>query len=249
MAILGEIMPAFPGLYRMQVTALNARLGFNVEESLLSSLGDGLVSCDSFRPAERPGAGSSIEAIDEVYGLSVTDRQTLEMALEALKDTFAPGGEIFEEREYLDTVIHVLETPLPAETEGAPESFLAYALTDEYLFLSQGSTAGLETLLSRLKKPGRSIWQREEIRTAIERLPPGASALGVLDMASLVDGMFGAMVAVVDYAEPEEGVYWDREARPDLRYLRRKAGIAVSGMYKDGGSLSYTLRLFPPREP
>lgn len=264
--ILGAINPAFAGMLEMQLAQLNATHGFDLEKGVFGSLGDQLVAAKYLRPAEEPGETPSLEVLDQIFGVSVTDRQSLEMGLEALKSLAGAGGELFEVTEYLDHTIFTLKQEMPSEPGAAPQR-LAYTLTDDYLLFSTGTQAPLRAAVSRGGRPGKKLWDRREVKQAMKTLPPNASGLSFYDvermLRSAIEGC-GQVQSLMQQdeesveadAEPE-GVeveeeaapeFCDPSAKPDPSTIGKYFGPAVGAQYKDGGGFYGTVRLIHPSE-
>jgi len=246
-----RVNPMFATMFGMMREQGKATVGFDPVESFFAALGDRLISADFLPAPDRPGATPSLERTESVWGISVKDRQALEMAIGGLKTLAGGGGELFEQRDYLGQTIYTFKMPLPAE-EGAPEQLLSYAITDDYLLLGAGSTMPIESLLGRMRRPGASLWQRADVRAALRRLPEGASGFGYSDVAAFMKGLFDliagaqAMTAENEEKPDEEEPFCDPAAKPDARTLERYFDISVSGFYRSEGLLHVSSRLLHP---
>jgi hypothetical protein len=266
--ILGALNPAFSGMLDMQLAQLNATHGFDLEKGVFGSLGDRFVAAKYLRPAEEPGETPSLDVLDQIFGISVTDRQSLEMGLEALKSMAGAGAELFEVTEYLDHTIFTLKQEMPSEP-GAPAQRLAYTLTDDYLLLSTGTQAPLRAAVSHGGRPGKNLWDRKEVKRAMKALPPNASGLSFYDvermLRSAIEGCGRVQSLMQPDAEPVEAEggpeedadaveeeagpeFCDPEAKPDPSTIGKYFGPAVGAQYKDGGGFYSTVRLIHPSD-
>jgi len=246
------VSPDFADMMEMQLHQLAAESGFDLDKGIFGSFGDRLFAAEFAPPPEQPGEGASFAALDQLIGLSVTDRQSLEMGLEALKSLIGAGGELFESSEYLGYTIYRMKQPLPGAAEN-PSRVLAYALTEDHLLLSIGTDAPLRAALSRQNKPGRNVWDRPDVRKALEGLPPKASGLSYYDVEGLLRTAIDSCSALQTMVGEEEGedetaALCDPEAKPDAATIRKYFGLALGAQYKDGGGFYGTVRLMHPSE-
>ena len=213
-----------------------------------------LISAQFFREPDEPGQEPSFEQLENLIGIAVSDRQSLEGSLDALKALGGQGMELFEEREYLDHTIYVSKQAMPEEMTGAPGQRFAYMLTSEYLFFSMTGPGPLETVLGSKQNPARSIWNRADVKAAIEALPADASSVYYYDVGSLAASMFKSLVTFQKMAagggeDDDEGgpLRWiDPETPPDPDLLRKYFGIGVGCLQKDGSGLYTRVRLLAP---
>jgi hypothetical protein len=246
--IIRGVNPGLLAFAEMQLQQLSTNAGLDIERGVMESLGTSLVTAEFVGTAEQTGGQPSLETLEKLFAISVTDRQRLEMALEAMKALVGPGQDLFETREYLGTTIHVGGLPQTADPN-QPRSSFAYALTETHLLASFGSTAPLETALAMMREPKKTIWSRPEVKDALDALPGGSSAVAVYDMPALIASFFNGLAAAQKMTEGEEAeeedgmVLCDPEAVPDVRTLEWFFGVAVSAVYKDGDGLFGIFRL------
>lgn len=264
--ILGAVNPGFSSMLDMQLAQLNANHGFDLEKGVFGSLGNRFVAAKYLRPAEEPGETPSLDVLDQIFGISVTDRQSLEMGLEALKSMAGAEAELFEVTEYLDHTIFTLKQAMPSEP-GAPAQRLAYTLTDDYLLLSTGTQAPLRAAVSRGNRSGKQLWDRSEVKRALKTLPPDASGLSFYDVERMVRSaidncgrvqslMQPAAESIETEGEPEgdaveeeaQPEFCDPSAKPDPSTIGKYFGPAVGAQYKDGGGFYSTVRLIHPSD-
>ncbi len=241
--ILNDLSPQLLGLIQMQLQQVAAQTGVDIKKDLLDNLGGEIVTATVPRPTE-PGKAPAPEDEDTLVVLSVANRQALETALEALKTALAPGGEMFEKRDYLGTTLHSFKLPLPVP-EGQPEKQLTYALMDRYLVVCVGSSGPIEGVLAALAKPGASVWEREEVRKALGTLKPKESGVGYADSRSSVSQII-ENVARIQEQMGGNGPF-DLDAKPDAELLGRHFGALVSAAYVEPDGLHFLWKLFNPK--
>jgi hypothetical protein len=252
--VLQAMSPQVGGLLDIQLAQLKAGTGIDIENSLLSSLGEQLIAASFRRPAGGLGGDTTIGEPDQLFGISLTDRQGLEMVLELAKTMAATWGFVFEEHEFLDQTIYVSRMPAapPGEAAGddpaaadSPQG-LSYALTPDYLFISAGTTEPIRTVLSRIRKPGRSVWIRPEVRAAIEAYPGTASVISYQDFASLIMQVFEGFVAMQqlgDQSGEAPDAICDPDKLADQKVLDRYIGVAVGATVREKGGFYFTSRV------
>jgi len=247
--LLNTLGPA-SGMLDMYLQQFSTSAGFDLEESLIGSLGDHMVSAQFYKQPSEPGETPSLDEMENLLGIALNDRQTLEMALEGLKGMLGPGLELFDEREYLGQTIYVTKDAVlgAAQPEGSPAAQIAYTLTDEYFLMAFGSSAPIESVLSQGDRARGSIWKRKDVRTALGRLPRDAASLMYYDVASLMGAALKSIATVQEFAGSDEedseesGQLCDPEALPGAETLGQYFGIGVGAIEKGPGGLFITFR-------
>jgi len=235
--IIGGINPALLGMVRANFAAQVEQAGVELDlrRDVLDNLGGDLIVVRM--PPSRTGPSDleqpPIEA-SQVLGVSIKQRQSFELAVEALKTIAAAGSELFETRDYLGTTIHTLK--MERET-GA----VAYAITDDSLLISIGSTDALEAVLVAASSRGRSAWDDPGVRRAVAALPGGASGLSYQDLAATGATLLELMAAMA--AEDGDPPLVDPHDVPDPDVIGRYLGPVVTGVYKDDSSILLRSRL------
>lgn len=253
--ILQGISPEMGSLVDLQLQQLKANGGIDIEGSLFSSLGGQVVMATFRPPGGLPGGERGIEAADRLFGFSLRERQGIELVLEWIKNMAGAAGTAFDGQEFLDQTIYTARAAAPpgegTESGESPDQGFSYALTADYLFMSTGSTEPIRTVLSRLRKPGRSIWARPEVRSALEAFPDTASAISYQDFASMIRLVFQAFVTMQqlggDSGEGPEEIC-DPDELPDKSVLDRYLGVGVGAMIRERGGLFSTFRLHAARK-
>ena len=242
--------PDFAAMFKTQLQQITEMTGVDIEKSVMSSLGDDVITVTFARPPKNPGDPPSLEFVDELFGIAVADHQTLEMALGQLRTLMAGLMVAFDEQEYLGTPIWSITTP-GGTTED--EQTFAYTLTDSHLFFSTGSLSGLRSVLALMENPGRSLWKRTEVKNALKSFQfRNASALSYTHFPSLVMEVMGGLIMTQQLTvevpgegeeEAEDGRMVDPEAMPSIGVLEKYFGIAVGSASKDDGGFYSTLRV------
>lgn len=248
--IFGAVNPGFLGMLEMQLGQLSSTHGFDLEKGVFGSLGNQVVTAKFLWPVEEPGETPTLGVFDELFGISVTDRQSLEMGLEALKSMAGAGGDLFETTEYLGSTIFTVKQAMPSGP-GLPDRRLSYTLTEDYLLVSMGTQAPLRAVLSRRGKNGGTPWDRPEIKKAVATLPPDLPGLSFFDVERTlqiaIENCERLQTLVQDpEAEEESSGFCDPEAKPDPSTISRYFGPGVGAQDKNGGGFYGTLRLMHP---
>jgi hypothetical protein len=222
-----------------QLAAQIQRAGVELDlrRDVLENLGGELVMVQSAPTLIDPDADpQSLVQQQQVMGLSIKQRQSFELAIEALKTMAGQGSELFESREYIGNTIYTLKLQQATGT-------IAYTITDGYLFVSFGSPEALESVLVQMGARGTTVWDQAPVRRALAALPEGAAGLSYQDMGELGHTMLEAMatVAGMELEDPAEVI--DPEAIPDPDTIGKYLGPAVTAVYKDGSSLLLRTRM------
>jgi len=221
--------------------AMSQEAGFDVEKALLSSLGSQIIALDLPRLQDRPDTGSAFEQSDTVYALNVTDRQSVEMALDAF---LAQTGwsALLERQDYLETSLYTMKPTSLADGGAQPGPLPAYAVTDEYILYAR-SAQPLRRVLSRLVRPGvtPALWQRADVKEALNRLPEGASEISVYEPSWFLHEMFDKLAGVQRrWQEPGQC-----RPRPRLerQFFEDRLLSVLDATYKGAGSLRFRYQL------
>jgi hypothetical protein len=259
--MLVAMNPALSGMMEAQLAQLSTTYGVDVEKGIFGSMGNEIFTAKYLRPSEEPGQAPSFGAVDELTGIAITDRQSMEIALEALKSMigiFSGGVEMFDSTDYLGHTIFTIKEPIPSDVPGGEPSLWSYALTESHAMFCVGTLEPLKAAVSGQGKRDRQIWNRPEVKRAVKALPAGASGLSFYDTETLlrtaIDGC-GSLEwlmdeseesAEADEGEPLEPEICDPDAKPDPSTISRYFGPAVGAQYKDGGAIRGTVRMLHP---
>ena len=245
--IAERISPPLVGMADAQIQQLGAGLEIDLVKAILGNFGKEMVSVNFPAESDGPDADNAAAVMNSLVAISVADRQSVELGIEALQSLAGPGVELFETSEYLGTDIHVSQ-PFPGGP-GPDSSVMAYALTDGWLLLGLGSAEPVRQALAQIANPGRTFWESPQVRAGLAQLPPGAGLVGYADMATqfagLLDGVLAAQGMAAEEGDDEDAMF-DASARPDAELFARYFGAAVSGAYKNNRSLRFTVLLLPP---
>ena len=243
--ILQDISPPLAAMIDAQIQQLGAGLEIDLVQALLGSLGGEMVSASFLDEPDEPGENAALEDIHSLFAIGLADRQSVEMGLEAVQSLASPGVELFDVEEYLGTEVHV-SRPFPTG-EGTQQTVFAYALTDRWLLIGLGSAEPVRRALSQMKNPGRTLWERPEVRAGLLSLPPGAASVGYQEISSQVNGLLESLLAVQEMAgDDEDDDLFNAEARPDAQLLERYFGATVSGLYRSDDNLHFTVLFLSP---
>ena len=175
---------------RLQLQKLSKDVGMDLEQALMKSLGDQVIS------AVYPGKlGEGDDAVDYGYpliALRLKDQRTFEVALNALAGASGWNSAVRQER-FLDTTIYVMR-----DSEGRPRGMPtpAYAVSDGYVLFSTDPKL-LREAITRLRHPQRysSVWREPVLSEALDSLPEGASAVSFVEPAHYLDQIFTRLLA------------------------------------------------------
>jgi hypothetical protein len=249
--VLGRVNPGLPAMIQLYLGQLSGEAGIDIEKSLMGSLGDRLITA-SFMPQSDQPTGEPILAIPQsLMGIAVTDRQSLEMVFETLKSFLGGGSEMFERREYRNESIFVSKSDLPEMMSGeGVSSQLAYALTDDWVFISFGGAEPIEIILAAQADRQRSLWERRDVKSALKSVPEGAGGIIYSDLATMTVSIFKSIAALEGLTEDEHDTddagLVNPESLPDAALLKRYLGIGIGSIEKTDRGLYGSLKIFPP---
>lgn len=255
MDVLQACSPMLGAMAQNGLDQFTKQNGVDLRKDLVGNLGDEFLGASVLvREAGKP---VDLASDDQLFALSLADTKSFDTALDTAVRSMArlPAGaepgeaaEMFETRDYLGHTIHVLKQPIPAGPQGG-EKHLQYAVADRWLLVSLGKGGALEAALAALAKPGKSVWERAEVKEALETLPAGASGLGYSDLGVLVGGLFeqaaSAQLAMAMMGGAEG--FCDPTAKPDGKEIGKLWGPCASAQYRDADGLLFRTRLLHPK--
>ncbi len=223
-----ELFAAADAMLQAGLTSASAAAGFDVEKTLLASLGTGLVQMQLPRP--EPAAGA---VTDSLTVISIRDRRALESALESIKASTGWAGMLTRD-EYLDTPVYTLSEA--ALGGGDPAQSPAYAVTDNYLIYAS-TVAPLHRLLSRLAsgRKAETYWENPAVRRLLDSAPKGYAEIVLADGEHSARRLYDALQMIPFSAGPA-GANSCRPA-PELapETLSGLFGPALGLTFKDDG--------------
>lgn len=241
MEILAEANPDMALGIEMQLQQLNNATGIDFKGELLGSFGDVVFSTSQAPMASSPGSSPPFADMDQVFGLAVTDRQSLEMTLGTLLAILGQGGELFETMEYLGATIQLFKMPIPDEREGAAPKQFSYTITDGYFLMGIGSSGALQPVLAAMQHERGSIWEDPEVAAIMDRVPREASVIAYTNMERTLEYFYEILLGLRG-TEHDLGEYVDFEHLPPLETFSGFFGPAVSYTVKGERALVTTQR-------
>lgn len=236
-AIFAEISPLFANIYQIQLEQFKINTGLDFKENVIRNIDNPHGSYAVYSIDENKTYGpEATTRIGKLFFFPLRDPKGMEVTIEAIKDTIAPGRKLFDERDYLGTKIFVLKEAFEQKEPGdTPSETAAYAIAERYLFLSSGpSTALLEEALSKLKKSGKNLWTEPEIEDALKRLPEDPVEYGFYNFGILLDLLFSNIAKAQRHSFTDFDLC-DPNALPQKNLF---PSILVLGTYKDAQSLT-----------
>jgi hypothetical protein len=230
-------MAGFLDYYAMQMTAMT---GVDVVGELLANLSGVVFSTN----AERDGVPVGV-SVDNVMGFELKDAATFEGTLSNLLTNMLQGAELFDTREYLGARVHVMRETAPPEQDGAPQEIFSYAVTDGYLLIGLGGDLALNRIVAAMRNPGPSLWERGDVRDALDALPDAAGQISYNDTAVSLRSIFQGSATLDPTGMAAEGLagFVDSEHLPSHEELAALLGPTVGAAWRDGGDLRVTWRV------
>jgi len=240
--LIARSSPQAESMLNAQLQALRSSTGVDVRNVFLVGLGD---SVAMLTPRAEPGELSD----NQVIIFSVEDRQSIELTIQAIKDTFFPRGVFLEESEYLGTSLNIVRPPrAPGEAapQPDPDATLSWAFLPGYLVVSPASVSHLREVVSLHNAPERDgLWQQAFVQRAIEeRLPAEPSRVDFDDIGALTEMLAGLASMPGINTRTGAGKFFDFEA---LGRLPPFPYFLLSGYYVADGRM--TTRSFLVEKP
>ena len=183
--IIRKVSPALHLLVNSQIQAFETTAGVNVRKDLLGGFGEEIVTFSDLKALENlEDLADSELPVGEFYAISLRDSEVFDRALRTMLDAFAPGAELFQDREHKGVTVRTMRG-----TEGAGID-ISYAITSKWLLLNVGDRSRMIRAINRLAKSRKSLWKKPSIVAALREAPEDVKQLDYLDMENLMDFLF-----------------------------------------------------------
>jgi hypothetical protein len=207
-------------------------LSLDLRRDLLENIGSTIVSLQFMGDVEE-GVEDLDAMEDQVVIFEVLDSEALTNLIETLKSGVSQGNELFESREFLGVEIHTLKETSP----DAATPRIAYAVTDQHLYLSVGAGRSLEeTLAARANPDAPSAWDQPDVIRALAAIPGNVASMNYQDTGAMSALLFEVM-SFVAMDTTEDDLIFDPAAVPTPEVIRQYLGPIVSFMSKDDTSI------------
>jgi hypothetical protein len=230
---LEETLAAYnPGVFGMAQGYLqnfNQQLGIDIKRDFFGSFGGDTITGYSPRPGATAAKPSALEELDQFLGFSLDNPTAFITALDAIAKAGGPRAEqAIVKREYLGTTINTIAMPAPA---GQPQNTVSYAVAKNYLMISMGTPAALESVLQSNQG---SFWDRRDVKQALEKIPSNASTFTYQDTSALMGSVFQTFVKLAENKSAQPGsLPVDPAAKPDVETLTKYWGDSVGYITRD----------------
>ncbi len=246
--IIDAFNPAFRAMAIAQMTAMteNAGVQLDLRNDVLANLGEDIIVVQTPVAAMSAESETGIPTPSQVVAIEIVERESFEMAIESLKTMAGQGSELFETRDYLGTTIFTAKMDSPENPEAATEQQgFSYAITNNHFLLGIGDASTLEAVLVSMQKPGKSAWDRAEVKSALASLPPGADAIEYQDLTVSILTALNT-IAVLGGVAADDEAWVVPEAIPSKDTISKYVSTGVSAAYKDDNSLTLRMRILQP---
>ena len=109
-------------------------------------------------------------------------------------DTFAPGAELFEDRQHKGVTIRSMRGGEGLGIE------LSYAVTSKWLLLNVGERSRMLRAIGGLEKSRKSLWNKPSVADALRGAPGGVKQWDYLDL----EGFSNFLLPLLDMAFSED---------------------------------------------
>jgi len=193
--VLQKVSPALHLMVNSQIAAFETKAGVNVRKDLLGAFGEELVTFSELKPLDPESLVDGGELpMGEFYAISLKDSETFDRALRTLMDTFAPGAELFEDRQHKGVTIRSMRGGEGLGIE------LSYAVTSKWLLLNVGERSRMLRAIGRLEKSRKSLWNKPSVADALRGAPGGVKQWDYLDL----EGFSNFLLPLLDMAFSED---------------------------------------------
>ncbi len=183
--IIRKVSPALHLLVNSQIQAFETKAGVNVRKDLLGGFGEEIVTFSDLKALENlEDLDDSELPVGEFYAISLRDSEVFDRALRTMLDAFAPGAELFQDREHKGVTVRTMRG-----TEGAGID-ISYAITSKWLLLNVGDRSRMLRAINRLEKSRKSLWKKPSIVAALREAPEDVKQLDYLDMGNMMEFLF-----------------------------------------------------------
>jgi hypothetical protein len=229
-----EKLGPMAAMVQQQIAATEQQVGVSLEKDLIGSIGDEIVQIQQ--------VGKSIGEESQVIALKLKDRAQFTAALNAVIKLAGNGFGVFEESEIEGVVVQTLKPSLTAAKSANGESQrISYAITDDYCFISSGTSNMMQKVLKRLKSPeGDSLWDLPSSQTAMAALAKGYTGVGVSNPAAVIGNvieMIGKTGMADGKTKAKAGAkndgWFDSKAVPSEEVFAKYFGLSASAAYSE----------------
>lgn len=240
MEIAAGINPIFPVMVQQQLAQMKQQMGVDIEKDIVNNIGPELIVIEGKPVAnEQPGGPNNpLQALagsdSALILIEMKDRQRF---MNAMNTMMAQGGvdQLMQKREYLGADIYTFNN-------GAVEMSIAYM--DRHFVVSVNSTKTLEALIIKMRRGGKSIWEREDVARALKTLPPRACALSVQDLPVMLKQLSDMFSLMQEFDADAEVV--NPQHKPTIEDFRKYFGVVVGANYHTNGKLRAVSRIVHP---
>ncbi|MFP6887407.1 MAG: hypothetical protein VB997_07575, partial [Opitutales bacterium] len=208
--IIGKISPALHLMINTQVQAFETKAGVNVRKDLLGAFGDEIVTFSDVKALDPEALDSGELPMGEFYAISLRDSEVFDRALRTIVDTFAPGVELFQDREHKGVTVRTMRG-----TEGAGFD-LSYAITPKWLLVNVGERSRMLRAISRMDKSRKTLWKKPAVVAALREAPEGVKQWDYIDLDTLMGFLFPLLDMVFEENAGES--FFDGDM-PELPYF------------------------------
>ncbi|MGE9295029.1 MAG: hypothetical protein ACQKBV_01890 [Puniceicoccales bacterium] len=240
--IMNGMSQNFGALLQLQLDNFRQQSGIDLRESLINNFGDELVTFSVLRPGAGSAAAdpmsSELGLEDTIIAIPVKDPVAFQSAIKGLAETFLPGMELLQEKEFMDFTIY---TPAMG---GAGDDSFGYAFANGYLVLGTGSVELLERTLYRMREASDGLWDERALVEGLAELPDGAVESTYYDFGKALETIIEAF-----RSEWAQGTFDDFGgiAAPDIPEDFSLPYFMISSTYlMDGAQVTHGLVL--PKE-
>lgn len=176
--------PTMVPLLDIQLAQVKNSTGIDLRSALLDNFDGGIVSMASM-PENTDVAGLTGQP-EQLLMMEIKDAQSLDAALEALKDLVPMVKPMLKQQDYQGYTIYSFSDASGIE---ASEQ-ISYTITRDRLIVCVGRVGYLQTVLTRLDAGGAGLWEADDTELLFERIAqPQAVTRSYMDLSQYMNTM------------------------------------------------------------
>lgn len=199
--VLNEMSPNFGSFFQLQLDNIQNAIGVDLRQNLLENFGRETISYSTLQghpklKEENEEGDVDLTLMNQIYVFEVLDAEAFQQSITTLSGMFAPGVELFEEREYLGSTIY---TPKGIAASGADNTqIMNYVFKDNYLFIAVGNAQGIEEALQHYNSDADSFWSDDSVQSARELLPEDIRVFNYSNLSEIASLLLSNLQTISD---------------------------------------------------
>lgn len=203
------ISPIAGQTYQLQKSRLEQMLSVQFDEALIENFSGSFYMVSGETPnMAATDLGEEFRGMEKIlnqgstYILGINDRLSFEAMLDSMSATFDPQG-FYAKQEYLGASGYFMKK---MEFGFGPSLFLS----DQHLIYEENNQDFAKLVISMMQNPGKPIFERRDVRDALNELPPAPIGITYSDAQKILTsftGVFSSLAPMIaENAAAEKGL-------------------------------------------